>query len=1308
KQLLTGGDVVSAPHVRRVLEELRIPVTACYGPTESTLFASCYRMTDASQVGTSVPIGTPIGNTRLYVLDTHLRPVPVGVPGELFISGDGLARGYLGRPELTAERFLRDPFSPEAGARMYRTGDLVRRRADGVLEFLGRADTQVKIRGFRIELPEVEAALLKHPALHQAVVVAREDHGLKRLVAYVVGEASVAELRAHLKERLPEYMIPGAFVRLESLPLTANGKVDRKALPADSQQPEASSAYEAPRNATEQTLVDIWSKVLGRARVGIRDNFFELGGDSIVSLQVVARARQAGLQLSPRQLFQHQTVEALAAVTRQAPSDLGDQGLVQGPVPLTPVQHAFFEASPLPNPFNQAVLLQVNAPLDTAVLEAALRRLVEHHDALRMKYAPQPEGGWRQHASGLEAPLHLVRVDLASVPEAQQAQALEAEATRLQASLSLDEGLLLRAAHFALGAGRPARLLLVAHHLAVDTVSWRVLLEDLESLCTQLRSGQTPALPAKSTSFKAWAEKLQQHAHSEALTPELDYWLNDARAQVRPLPVDRTSGPNTFASSRTLGLSLDADETRTLLREVPAAYRARVEDVLLSALAQSLRRWTGHGSVLVELEGHGREDLFEGVDLSRTVGWFTATYPVLFQLPASSSPGDALRAVRDGLRRLPAKGLGYGLLRHLTTDDAAARLRALPRPQVSFNYLGQIDAAPGSSTFALANEPVGASVAPGHERSYPLEVGGLVRGGELHLSITYSTHLHERATVEALAQGLLSNLRALIAGRTSEDARRFTPADFPLAALEPESLDGLLQRLGPDLEDLYPLSPMQQGMLFHALLVPDSAVYFVQSSFLLQGHFDPQRFQRAWEQVVANNPVLRTRFVWEGLTEPLQVVQSRASLPWLQHDWRHLDAQQQQAHLDAFLAEDRARGFDLASPPLMRLAILRLGDTSWQLVWSQHHLLLDGWSVGLLLQDLFSTYDALLHSQPPRLQSRPLYRDYIAWLRQPSRPSAESFWRETLQGFHAPTPLPGASSSAPASGPRAMGRRSLALPAASTAAIQDFARRHQLTLNTLLQASWALLLGRYAGESDVLFGATTAARPAELPSSQAMMGLFINSLPVRVQLDAHQPVLSWLRQLQERQSTQSAYEHTPLVQVQSWSQLPRGASLFDSLLVFENYPIESSLRQRSGALQVLDVQAFNHTNYPLTAIVSPGPRLALTLSYEEARFSAETIDRLMGHWQVLLDGLLAHASGQLGQVPMLTAAERHQVLSAWNDTAAPRPDALLPQLIADQAARSPHTPAVMFEDSSLTFHELDTRANQLAWHLRSLGVGPDV
>ncbi|MFL5358250.1 amino acid adenylation domain-containing protein, partial [Archangium sp.] len=1299
KQLLTGGDVVSAPHVRRVLEELRIAVTACYGPTESTLFASCFRMTEPSQVGTSVPIGTPIGNTRLYVLDAHQQLVPVGVPGELFIGGDGLARGYLRQPALTAEHFLRDPFSTEPGARMYRTGDLVRRRADGVLEFLGRADTQVKIRGFRIELAEVESALLSHPSVAKAVVVAREDGGTKRLVAYFEGEAPVAELRAHLKGRLPEYMVPSALVHLEALPLTANGKVDRKALPApaDAQQAPASAHYEAPRNATEQALVDILSQVLRVQRVGIHDNFFELGGDSITSMQVVARARQAGLQLSPKLLFQHQTVAALAAVATPARQMLAEQGLVQGPVPLIPVQRAFLEEEqPAAHHFNQALLLEVRRPLDPALLEQALRKLVEHHDALRLSFTRQPDGTWLQQGTGLETTPRLRRVDLASVPPEGLASAIEAASTQVQRGFELASGPLLSAALFDCGAGRPARLLLVAHHLVVDAVSWRILLEDLEATYQQLAQGRQPTLPPKTTSFKTWAEKLEQHAHSDAVKQELGYWLDEARARVRPLPVDKAQGANTFASVRTVGLSLDAEETRTLLLEVPTAYRARLEDVLLTALAQSLSRWSGQSGVLVEMEGHGREDLFEGVDLSRTAGWFTASFPVLFQLPASGSPGDALRAVRDELRRLPNKGLGYGLLRHLGAEDVASRLRALPRAQVSFNYLGQLDApAAASTTFAFAKESSGAPFDTHGARSHLLDISGLVSDGKLQLSVSYSENLHDSASMEALARDMLAAVRALISGRTTEDARRFTPSDFPLASLTADTLGRVLRQQGTGVEDLYPLSPMQQGMLFHALLSPGSPAYFVQSSWRIHTQLEPLAFRRAWNTVVAHNPILRTAFVWEGLAEPLQVVHTRAEVPWQELDWRELSAEEQRTRLEAFTAEDRARGFELTRAPLLRIALIRLEDGAWQLVWSQLHLILDGWSQGMLLQELFAAYDTFQRGQTPQPGHRPAFRDYIAWLQRQSLDGAERFWRESLRGFTAPTPLPGDKGVLHAAGQqRRMDQRKVLFSSAGTAALQSFARQHQLTLNTLTQAAWALLLGRYAGEHDVVFGATVAGRPMDLPGAESMMGLFINSLPVRVRFDPSEAVLPWLQRLQARQAEQGQHEYSPLVQLQGWSDVPRGSPLFESLLVFENYPVDNTVKQRAGGFDIRDVQAFDHTNYPLTAGVAPLGELALALSYDLARFDPEWIDQLLRHWKLLLEGLVARAEGRLGDLPLLTEAERRQVLVDWNHTAAePSQDGALHYLFEQQVQATPEATALVVGTQRLSYRQLDSLAN---------------
>jgi amino acid adenylation domain-containing protein len=598
-----------------------------YGPTESSI---CATVTECSPGTTVTPIGRPLPGTRAYVLDARLRPVSTGARGELYLGGAGVSRGYLGRPELTAERFIPDPFSEEPGARLYRTGDVARWLPDGQLEFLGRADSQVKLRGFRIELGEIEAALRAQPSVGEAVVVLRKRTGGEPwLVAYVVARAggpelSARELRERLGTRLPEYMVPAAFVVLEALPLTTSGKVDRRALPAPERSREDSASHEPPRTAVEQTLAEVWAQVLGHERVGIHDNFFELGGDSILAIQIISRAAQAGVHLTAKQLFTQPTVAKLAEVAGSAPGVVAEQGAVTGPVVLTPIQRWLLEQEqPAPHHFNQTLLLAVREPWDEALLEQALQHLRLHHDALRMRFS-RSEAGWHQEGAGPEGHLPLERVDLSGLePEARRA-ALETHAARTQASLELPSGRVARAVLYELGAGEPRRLLLAIHHLVVDGVSWRVLLTDLVTAWAQLRAGKPVRLPPKTTSFRQWAERLEAYAQTPAVRQEAESWLALPWERVSRLPVDMPGGEDTVGSARTLRVELDAEATRTLVQEVPRAWRMRVDEVLLAALAESFRRWTGASCVQVDLEGHGREDVLEGVDLSRTVGWFTS------------------------------------------------------------------------------------------------------------------------------------------------------------------------------------------------------------------------------------------------------------------------------------------------------------------------------------------------------------------------------------------------------------------------------------------------------------------------------------------------------------------------------------------------------------------------------------------------------------------------------------------------------------------------------------------------------------
>jgi amino acid adenylation domain-containing protein/non-ribosomal peptide synthase protein (TIGR01720 family) len=801
--LVVGGESLAAE--RLAPWRGRAPAPALvneYGPTEATVGCCARRVGPDDPPAGPVPIGRPIANARCYVVDRWGGPAPVGVPGELLVGGAGLARGYLNRPGLTAERFVPDPFSGEPGARLYRTGDLARWLPSGDLEFLGRLDHQVKVRGFRVEPAEVEAALARHPAVREAAVVAREDApGERRLVAYLVprpGHPAPApdELRPLLQRSLPDYMLPAAFVPLEALPLTPNGKLDRAALPAPGPaRPELAQPYAPPRSPAEEALAAIWAEVLGLERVGVRDNFFDLGGDSILAIRMVAGAARRGLRLTVRSLFQHQTVAELAAVAGAGAPAEAEQGPVTGPVPLTPIQRWFFEQRPpAPHHFNQAALRETPPGADPALLRAAVGHLLAHHDALRLRFRREGRR-WVQAAAPPGGPVPFERADLSAVPEAARPAAIERRAALAQASLDIARGPLLRAVLLDLGPG-PGRLLLAVHHLAVDIVSWQPLLEDLQAAYDQLSRGAPVRLPPKTTSFKRWAEGLAEYARSAELRREAPYWLDEARARARPLPVDRPGGRNTRASARTLVAALGPEDTAALLQEVPRAYRTQVNDALLAALARAVARWAGPGPLLVDLEGHGREDVVPGADLSRTVGWFTAIAPVLLDLAGAPGPGEALRAVKEQLRRLPHGGIGYGLLRYLAGDPAlAARLRALPPPGLCFNYAGRPAAPRGGAPFPPAPEPCGPARAPRGRRRHLLEVDAAVADGRLRVAWTYSANLHRRATVAALAALYLEELRALVAHCLSPDAGALAPSDFPLAATDAESIARALAQL---------------------------------------------------------------------------------------------------------------------------------------------------------------------------------------------------------------------------------------------------------------------------------------------------------------------------------------------------------------------------------------------------------------------------------------------------------------------------------------------------------------------------------
>ncbi|HEY2838916.1 MAG TPA: amino acid adenylation domain-containing protein, partial [Pirellulales bacterium] len=822
KCVVSGGDNVPREHVRRFRQATGgVKFVLAYGVTEATITTTvCDGAAPiAHSASGRLPIGRPIANNRAYVLDECGQPAPIGVPGELVVGGVGVARGYRGRPDATIAKFGPDPFDPREGARIYHTGDLARFLPDGNLEFLGRLDLQVKIRGYRVEPGEIEAALNEHEQVVESIVVPHSDGETKRLAAYVgCGSGplpSETELRAFLASRLPAHMSPASLTILEHLPHLPGAKVDIRALPAPCwQRGEQGAEYAAPRNDVERRLAEIWQEVLGLDRVGVHDNFFDLGGDSIRSIQVVARAGAAGLRFTPKQLFQNQSIGELAPLVGTAPVACAEQGPVVGVTPLTPIQRQFFALDLAePQHFNQSLFLEVRPPVTFEALAQATAMLLGHHDALRMRYRRLSSGEWEQEClpprdanaiekdAGASASNNaaLLRIDLSPIPDAELAAAIDHHGATAQASLDLEQGRLTRFVYFDLGPSRPARLLLVIHHLVMDAVSWRILFADLNLLCEQIAHGQLPQLPPKTTAVRDWALRLIDYAESDEVRGELAAWTADA-AETRSLPCDLTDKPNTVATQDTVHVELSPEVTQRLLGETSSDFRARPQELLVAALAQVVTRYAGGDAVTFDLEGHGREDLFADVDLSRTVGWFTSVYPLTLRRPDLNQPVDWVRAIKEQLRAVRNSGVGYNALRWLCADETARRrLSEAPRPEIAFNYLGQFDnLSPPDAMFYLATEPHGAEHSPRGARPHLWEVNAYIHGGRFQVSWIYSRVRHRRETIERLAAQYLAELTRFTEASRSPGVVVATPTDFPLADIDQQDLDQLAALLGQE------------------------------------------------------------------------------------------------------------------------------------------------------------------------------------------------------------------------------------------------------------------------------------------------------------------------------------------------------------------------------------------------------------------------------------------------------------------------------------------------------------------------------
>ncbi|MCP3804555.1 non-ribosomal peptide synthase/polyketide synthase [Allokutzneria sp. A3M-2-11 16] len=1142
-----------------------------------------------------------------------------------------------------------------------RIGSLDVLLSDEELERLARTEDQLLVRGVRIDSDRIRSVLCGHPALVEAVVGTFVSEGREQLVGYVVPETGrsvrAVDLREHAARSLPDYLVPQAFVVLDALPLTADGQLDRAALPA----PELVSGEDVePRTVQEKVLAGLFAEVLGLSEVGLNQGFFDLGGDSIVSIQLVSRARKAGLRITPRDVFEHKTVARIAAVAGVVESTSpATPDVAVGAVLPTPIIADLRELDGPIDGYHQSMLVYVPAGLGVENLTVALQAVLDRHDALRARLSDVDWSLNVPEIGAVDAATCVRRV--AGFDE----EALRSAAAQAQAELDPWSGAMVRAVWFDAGADEPGRLLLLVHHLVVDGVSWRVLLPDLRAAWEAVSAGKAPELAPVGTSVRRWREHLGAQAIERAY--ELDLWksvLDTADPLLGERALDRTR--DVRSTTKSLTLSLPTAITAPLLGAVPASVHGGVNDVLLSGLALTVADWRRRRGVdetalVLELEGHGREDIAEGVDLARTVGWFTSAYPVRLD-PGTHELGDVraaarvLKRVKEQLRSLPDNGIGYGLLRHLNAETSA-ELAAFARPQIGFNYLGRFAAAERADWAAAPEAPaLGAGFDADMPLGLALELDAVteddVDGPRLVATWTWAGELLSEKDVRELADGWFTALEALSALAAQPELGGLTPSDLPLVSLSQNDIESLEQAM-PGLADALPLAPLQEGLLFHSLYDEQATdVYSVQEVYSFHGSLDAGALRTAAAELLERHPNLRAGFWHEGLSQPVQVVPGDVDLPWAEVDLSGLDTAACDAELLRVTSADRAHRFDLTKPPLLRFTLVKLGEDDHRFVITNHHILFDGWSMQLLLDELFALY------QGKSLPAVAAFRDHLAWLGRQDKAAGDAVWREALDGLTAPTLLAKGTPGTQQTPEQLL----LTLPAELTERLQDRLRLNGLTLNTVVQGVWSLLLGKQTGRDDVVFGATFSGRSSALPGVESMIGMFINTLPVRVRLRSDESIVDLLTRVQDEQSKLIEFQHLGLNDVQRIAGL---GELFDTLTVVENYPHDDDdVWTPAPGLRVSVLEDHDATHYPLTLSVLPGKNLRLRLEYRPDLFSTKEIQQLADELMRLVETVvedptqLVSVSSTAGAVEEVVAEEDGPAQLSWRAPRTPEQEIL--------------------------------------------------
>jgi len=1343
--ILIGSEAAPAVLWQQLRQYASLQVINFYGPTEYTVDA----LSASVALHAQPVIGRPLANTRIAVLDSQLRPVPVGVAGELYIGGAGLAQGYWQRPDLTAARFVANP--DQAGARLYRSGDIVRWTAEGQLSFIGRDDEQIKVRGFRVELGEIEHAVASIAGVEAAVVLAQAVVSGYRLVAFCTPRPGAAAslsssiLLQQLAQRLPEYMVPSSLAVVPQWPLTVNGKIDKQALLDCALADAGASDTQSSRLVTqqEQQVIDAIAAVLRLDSIGVDADFFNLGGDSISAMSLGTELRKCGYLIRPKEIFAQRTAARIASRLEPLHSDRNahgqahiqahNQSLEAGDIGPIPVISWFAEHYGLQRRFAQGVLVQVSPGLQCDHLQRALQLLQRNHSALRAR----SEGSRLvMDAFALESPVHRVTdwVTESAVPNPDRAAAasdiacwsgwLDTQFNDACKRLNPDQGVMLQAT---LVQGIPGQqwLMLVLHHLIVDGVSWRVLLPELESACVAIMEGTTPLLLREDTSLKSWSKALVNQVSPRQ--KELTMWTS---ALSESLPVLGRRKPDrkkdTYGTAQHLRTLIDADLTQTLLLQLPEAYNAHIEEVLLSAVSLALQTQFGSSRWRFSLESHGRQPIDDVHDLSRTLGWLTAEYPLFLDLTHTDSVLSALKAVKHSTRQIPDRGLGYGVLRYLDPVNGArlAELENVNRPQILFNYLGrfhvqdrwwqpQVGQGPFVDVFAVDNDPTMPLL-------YPLEINVFVEEGKqprLAINWTWANGILNQEQIRQLHTHVIEQLQALarFAQQQPRQARDTLVASETLtregASLSTAELEWMLQRYG-SLSQVLPILPLQQGLLFHAQLGEAASKYNSITRLDFEGPLPAQRVRRALDAVLMRHPHLASLFDSELNNESFMLVpllpdgkspSEEAGAPQRDGLWPFTEmtlsvtaANEIEAALDGLQQQELERDFAIGAADagmLLHALLVHCGDNRHSLFITAHHLVVDGWSTPILLNDLLT---ALARGADSLTATRVDYATVVRQLFQRDVDASHAIWRSALAGVSPTLLFHNAQTEAQ------VHEYELLIPKPLEQALIRRGREQGLTMNTLMQGAWGAFVSLMSGRDDVVFGSPVSGRFSPVDGIEEHIGLFSNTIPVRMTLNPQRPLIEQLKKLQQQQIELLEHDGLGLADIQ---RLVGESNLFDTLLVVENYPDQSDLRARDyhGA-RLLGIENRGYTHYPVTVLVLPGESLRLLIEYRHFQDGSKQNPNAMAERLIML---LRHLCDESDRPWCeFQALNRHELrlIGQINDTRVTVAQQTLRDAFIAQALASPDAIALADQQQQCTYRELRLQTEYLAARLQRAGV----